>query len=383
MSSKNKKPYVEHFPDVLKKYTESKNITDSCRMVMKEKGLDFNLERFRRSFSNHLKSMTGKGDNGDKFEKYCEKVGVDPSNVTNYWYKGKHYSIHTKANQVSYKDMRNDIISQMKSYAPKYPKITRTPSKDPHLLVIDPCDVHIGKLANAMETGEDYNSEIAVKRVRDGVQGILDKTSGFNIDKIVLIAGNDILHIDTPNRKTTSGTPQDTDGMWYDNFLKAKDLYVEVIEKLMQVADVHFVFNPSNHDYMSGFFLADTISSWFKNCKNVTFDVSISHRKYFHYHSNLIGTTHGDGAKHENLPLLMAQESKENWGTTKHKYIYTHHLHHKSSKEYVGVTVETLRSPSGTDSWHHKNGYQHAAKAIEAFIHHPIHGQVSRVTHIF
>jgi len=109
-----------------------------------------------------------------------------------------------------------------------------------------------------------------------------------------LIIGNDILHIDTPRRTTTSGTPQDTDGMWYENFLNAKKLYVDVIESLLTVSDVHVTYNPSNHDYTNGFFLADVISSWFRKCENVTFDVSIKHRKYFSYGQNLIGTTHGD-----------------------------------------------------------------------------------------
>mgnify|MGYP003331832918 CR=1 FL=1 len=55
----------------------------------------------------------------------------------------------------------------------------------------------------------------------------------------------------------------------------------------------------------------------------------------------------------------------------------------KSGKDYQGVTVEYLRSPSGTDSWHHRNGYQHAPKAIEAFIHSKNFGQVARLTHLF
>ena len=171
--------------------------------------------------------------------------------------------------------------------------------------------------------------------------------------------------------------------MWYNNFLIAKKLYVEVIEHLLGVADVDFVFNPSNHDYTNGFFLADVIQSWFRKSPNIKFDCSISHRKYLKYHNNLIGTTHGDGAKSQDLPLLMAQESPQNWATTKHRYIYTHHVHHKVSKDYIGVTVESLRSPSGTDSWHHRNGYQHSPKAVEGFIHHPEHGQVARLTHLF
>jgi len=314
---------------------------------------------------------------------YCETRGIDFNSIIEYWDKTKEYSIRVRPDVKAISDIGREIIEQMKDYAPSYPVITRSPQSNPHLLVVDPADVHIGKLARSFETGEDYDSEIAVKRVKEGVQGILDKSSGFNIDKILLIIGNDILHIDTPKRTTTSGTPQDTDGMWYDNFLKAKNLYVDIIEMLLSVADVHITFNPSNHDYTNGFFLADVIHTWFRGSKNVHFDISPAHRKYFQYGNNLIGTTHGDGAKTMDLPLLMAVEAKDYWSDTKHRYVYTHHVHHKNSKDYAGVTVESLRSPSAADSWHHKKGYQHNPKAIEGFIHHPDYGQVARLTHIF
>ena len=314
---------------------------------------------------------------------HCKMRGIDFSSVKEYWDKTKEYSIKVRPEVIHMRDICSELIEEMKNYSPHYPKISRTKSIDGHLLVIDPADVHIGKLATSFETGEEYNSEIAVQRVRDGVKGILSKAKGFNIDQIVLVIGNDILHIDTPKRTTTSGTPQDTDGMWYDNFLKAKNIYVEVIEMLLYVADVHVMYNPSNHDYTNGFFLADVIKTWFRKSKNITFDTSISHRKYFRYHKNLIGTTHGDGAKSQDLPLLMAQEASSDWSETRHRYVYTHHVHHKTSKDYVGVTVESLRSPSGSDSWHHRNGYQHNPKAVEGYLHHPIHGQIARLTNIF
>ncbi len=313
----------------------------------------------------------------------CDEKGIPLKDVSHYWYKGENFSIHVKNKPVDYEQIREELIASMNEYSPSYPKIKRTLPKDGHCLIIDPADIHIGKLASSFETGEDYNNQIAVSRVKEGVQGILDKSAGYNIDHIVFIGGNDILHIDTPKRTTTSGTPQDTDGMWYENFLVAKQLYVEVLEMLISIADVHFVFNPSNHDYTNGFFLSDVIQSWFRNCDNITFDCSIAHRKYFQYHNNLIGTTHGDGAKQGDLPLLMAHEAPEIWSDVKHRYIYTHHVHHKTSKDYMGVTVESLRSPSASDSWHHRNGYQHAPKAVEGFIHSKEHGQVARLTHIF
>jgi len=310
--------------------------------------------------------------------------GISPNKVNHYWHKSEHYSLHVKEEdeKEEAENLAKNLIEELKAFAPKYPTLKRSKCEDGHLLVIDPADVHIGKLCSALESGEDYNQNIAVKRVKEGVQGILDKANGFNIDKINFIGGNDILHIDTPHRKTTSGTPQDTDGMWYENFLNAKKVYIDALEMLLTVADVHFTFNPSNHDYISGFFLADVIKTHFRNCKNITFDCSISHRKYFKYHNNLIGSTHGDGAKMTDLPLLMAGESKD-WSSVKFRYIYTHHVHHKTSKDFqANVTVESLRSPSGTDSWHDRNGYA-SKKAIEGFIHSKENGQVARLTHYF
>jgi hypothetical protein len=319
----------------------------------------------------------------EALSKECESTGIPVEDVNHYWYKSQKFSMFIKQKEKGYEEIRDEIVASMLAHAPSYPKISRDPVTNGHLLVVDPADIHIGKLASSFETGEDYNNQIAVQRVLDGVHGILSKANGFNIDKILFVIGNDILHIDTPKRTTTSGTPQDTDGMWYSNFILAKRLYVQCIELLMQVAPVHVVFNPSNHDYTNGFFLADALSSWFNNAEDIHFDVSISHRKYFRYHENLIATTHGDGAKPNDLPLLMAHEASNEWALCKHRYIYTHHLHHKWSKDMMSVCVEGLRSPSGTDSWHHRNGYQHAPKAIEGFIHHPNHGQIARITHLF
>jgi len=348
-------------------------------------GTSFNPETIRKGISKMEAKLARQQDNPG-LAKHCEERGIDINGVSLYWDKTKDYSVAVRLdkNQVTYENLRDEIIEKMDAHSPKYPNIERDFLVDGHLLVVDPADVHIGKLATAFESGEDYNSHIAVKRVHEGVEGILQKVKGFNIDQIMLVIGNDILHVDSPRNTTTSGTSQDVCQMWYDNFLMAKQLYVEVIEKLTSVADVHVVFNPSNHDYTNGFFLADAIKSWFRHSTNITFDCSIAHRKYYRYFENLIGTSHGDGAKQADLGLLMATEAKKEWGDTKHRYFYTHHVHHKTSKDMIGLTIESLRSPSGNDSWHHRNGYGvGGVKAIEGFLHSKEHGQICRITHIF
>jgi hypothetical protein len=317
------------------------------------------------------------------FLRHCKERGIDPETVNEYWDKTKEFSVRVKGpSQKTYEDVRDQVIEEMRKHAPAYKTLTRSVIKDPHLLVISPADLHIGKICTAFETGEEYDSNIAVKRALEGVEGLIKRASGYEIERVLLIIGNDILHVDNPDNKTTKGTRQDVSEMWYTSFLKAKRLYVEIIELLTAVADVHIVFNPSNHDYMSGFMLADSVFSWFHKAKNITFDVSPSHRKYFRYVNNLIGSTHGDGARGDALPLLMADESPD-WSNCRHRYFYTHHRHHKEAKDRGSVAIESFRSPTATDSYHHKHGYQHAPQALEAFIHHPTNGQVARLSYIY
>ena len=231
-----------------------KNQSEVARIVAKEFGL-FPTKNFTRKVQHAIHKNIGIIDE-------CERVGIDIDNVKRFWHKSKHYSIEVVGDkkEFNYNDFREDFISEISKWSPQYRTISRERVTDGHCLLFDPADIHIGKLCSSFETGEDYNQQIAVKRVREGLNGIIQKSNGWNIDKIIFVAGNDVLHTDTPKRTTTSGTPQDTDGMWYENFLTAKRLLVEIIETLMMIADVEVVYNPSNHDYMSGFMLLDSVT---------------------------------------------------------------------------------------------------------------------------
>ena len=171
-----------------------------------------------------------------------QEAGVDVESVKHGWLKTKQASLffknplHKDEAENKLEELSKKLVEDLKEFAPKFPKLVCQEKNKEYLLVIDPADIHIGKLADSFETGEDYNNQIAVKRVKDGVQGILNKAKGFPIEKILFIGGNDILHIDTPTRSTTGGTPQDTNGMWYSNFLIAKQLYVDI---LMPVSYTH------------------------------------------------------------------------------------------------------------------------------------------------
>lgn len=389
------------------KIFELYNKLGSYSAVAQQLGID------RRTVKRHVNSVH---DENSVLVKEATRTGIPLDRVSHYWLKTKNEQgddvsifVRNKAEIMEYEEIRDNLINDLKAYAPNptpkvYPPL---PESKQHLLVLDPADIHIGKLALTEETGSrDYNINVAIQRVLNGTTDILARAQSFGVHHIVIIVGNDVLHIDTTTRTTTGGTPQDTDGQWWSMFTAARDMYIEVINRAKEIADVTIVFCPSNHDYKLGFALTDVIYAWYRNDPNVNvsdYAKSPRHRKYIRYGSNLIGVTHGDGAKNKDLPSLMQYEAREDWAQTRYCYWYVHHMHHKYrtvnsielEKDYSGVTIlssgvndidsvknisiECIRTPSEPDGWHAKNGYINQT-AIEGFLHHVRNGQVARLT---
>ena len=363
-------------------------------MLEKLKGKRLRLSAEEVELINEFRGDNLENINGNTaLDIHLKERGIDKKDVVSvkHWQSMSgdlRFSIVTKEdfglneNQI-FKKINNFI----EEYSPTYTAIKHT--KGNHLLVINPADIHIGKYANELETGEQYDCETAVVRVLEGIEGLIQKSKGFEIDRVLFCVGNDVLHIDNVYNTTTKGTHQDTDGKWWEHYEIALMLYVKCIETLRQIAPVDVIHSMSNHDYQSGFHLAHTLKSWFRKTKDVSFDITVANRKYYKYGNNLIGLEHGDGAKMDKLPLLMAQEKPEMWSKSKFRYWYLHHIHHKvkhkwlDAKDYIGVTVEYMRSPSSADSWHSRKGFCGAYKACEAFVHDKESGQVARLTHYF
>jgi hypothetical protein len=376
---------------------------------------DFNTNKVARILSKQ-KGVTF----GGALRRYCNKVvldlsqvkedlnerGVASSDFRHGWIKTKQGSYFIKnENVINYDEIREQFIQDVKDYAPVYPKIKYDFKESENLLLLDIADLHINKLTSVFETGEaNKNIESLKQTLFNKIEVLIKRTNSFNITSIIFVGGNDVLHTDSPQNTTTAGTKQDVSMMWFDAFVEARKLYIEILERLLLIAPVHFVFTPSNHDYMSGFHLAQNIQAWFHKNNNISFDVSPAHRKYIQFGASLIGLTHGDGAKEADLPDLMKIEAKEGYYNSNYCYWYTHHIHHKDKSSYKGkqkvqlekdyrdvkvintgkklhsqknrTHVEYLRSANGTDSWHHRKGYQHSPIGIECFVHSVEGGQI-------
>ena len=293
----------------------------------------------------------------------------------------------------------------------KYSRTTQHQEKQ-RVCVVSLADVHFLKLCDTAETNYSYNREIARKRCIEGINRLLSEINLKTVSRFLFVLGNDLLHVDNPRNSTTAGTVQNVDGTIFQGFIDAKLAMIDCINILKKHAQVDLIHCMSNHDWVTGWALSQTISEHFRNDDNVSFNnysISPRHRKYYKFGSNLLGFSHGDGAKEEKLYGLMVKDAREHISDSKHLYWFLHHVHHKVrnkrgpdspytiEKDHTGMTsinigkptikeeemiVEYVRTPSPPDGWHDRNGYNNQ-QAVECYIIDANEGMKTRHTEWF
>ena len=89
----------------------------------------------------------------------CQASGIPLKDVKHYWHKSEKFSIFAKNEPLSLEAMFAPILEELQTYSPKFDTIKRSKVTDPHCLIIDPADVHVGKYAAQSETGGSYDIE--------------------------------------------------------------------------------------------------------------------------------------------------------------------------------------------------------------------------------
>lgn len=267
------------------------------------------------------------------------------------------------------------LLDRIRKHAPKYGKFPPVGRSSGHMLELSMFDVHFGKLAWHVESGADYDLDITKQRYIDAVDDLLGRASMFGIEKIILPIGQDFFNIDNKRNETTAGTPQDCDGRYSKIWAYGKESAILAVESCARIAPTEVIYSPGNHDELSSYHLCDYLSAWFRHNKRVTVDASPKKRKYVQYGPVVIGFTHGNNEKHNDLVGIMLHEARELMAKSRTLEIHTGHFHKAKTTRFVntdthsgGVRLRILPSLSGTDSWHYDHGYVGSLQAAEGYL---------------
>jgi transposase-like protein len=240
-------------------------------------------------------------------------------------------------------------------------------------------DHHLGMYSWAAETGADYDIDIA-SNVLNGAMDTLVRAAPPARRAVIAVLG-DFFHYDSNDAVTPAHKNLlDADG----RAQKMVEAGVTLLRRAVAAVRVkhpwvHLIGEPGNHDPYSMMFLRVMLSVFFENDKYISVDKAPGHFHYLEFGVNLIGTHHGDKAKMERLPGIMAADMAEAWGRTKHRTWWTGHVHHEQIKEYPGCTVESFGILAAPDAYAANHGYR-SKRSMKSIILHVKHGEIARNT---
>lgn len=279
-----------------------------------------------------------------------------------------------------------DEIAALKNEAKKsarIPKnITRPLNLNGTMLELNVPDLHLGKLAWSRETGYgNYDTKIALETFRVALDVLLSRVSHYKFDSILFVVGNDLLHSDDAEGRTTSGTYVNTDGRYHKTFIAARDMLIEAVERLRLLAPVKVLSCPGNHDSLAAWHVTDSLECYFHNYEDVEVDNTPRARKYHQYGKVMLMFTHGHTGKRADYPLTMAAEEPQMWGETKYREAHTGHIHQTKTEELHGVRVRVLPALCETDAWHSANGFTNNLRVAEAYVWSKSEGLIAQAFH--
>lgn len=277
--------------------------------------------------------------------------------------------------QIVTSNLKQELLDEIKNYSIKYPKI-EYPNIIGYkqLLQINIFDLHFGKHSWEEETGENFDIHIATAEYLDCMKRLLLQAKPYSISRILVPIGNDFFNVDNRLNMTTNGTLQNEDTRWQKTFSRGRQMLIQAIDMLSQIAPVDVIVVPGNHDMERSFYLGEALEGWYHNNPNVNINNSPKLRKYYRYGNTLLGFTHGRDEKIVDLPIIMASEAPELWAVTKYREWHLGHVHHKkemkwiSTQEFKGVTVRFMRSLTPNDAWHYQKGYVGQIRSGEGFV---------------
>ena len=239
-------------------------------------------------------------------------------------------------------------------------------------------DAHIGMLAHAAETNENFDLKIAERELCAAICILIDEMP--NCERIVINDLGDATHYDNLTATTAaSGHPLDADGR-HPKMLRVYSRTMRfIVDKVLTKAKfVDVIINQGNHSRINDFWMRELLTVAYGHTGRVTVldndNVFIPYRMG----NTLVMVHHSDKCPPARLVGVMTSDFRKDFGETEHHYIDVGHVHHHFvSKEHPSVVIESWNHLAANDKWAHESGYR-ARKAISVVLRSRTYGDMGR-----
>jgi hypothetical protein len=242
-------------------------------------------------------------------------------------------------------------------------------------------DLHMGMYCWGAETGKSWDLSIADKELNAAVDKLFAKVP--DTEYAVILGGGDAFHADNNmNQTLKSKNLLQVDGRYSKVFGAVCRYFVRLVDRaLLKHSRVDFRILIGNHDEHSAIAMAHYLAAYYRLEPRARVSVDPNAFWFYRYGSTFLAATHGDKARAAAMPAIMATRKADIWGSSKHRYAHTFHLHRgeKIAGEAGGAVVEVHAVAIPNDAWAHEQGFISNRK-MQAIIYSPTGGETDRYT---
>lgn len=271
------------------------------------------------------------------------------------------------------------LEKRFSAYAGIAPLIPAPSGCDEDLLTIYPlADLHVGMYAWHLETGDDYNVEIATDLVRKNISALVAKSDPSK--RAIILGLGDLLHVgDQTNQTQRSKHQLDVDSRWERVYDAAATMMTDVVDLVSQRhAEVDLVILPGNHDEDAAKCLRVAMSLFYRSNGRINVYKNPGLHWFGRHGQCLFGATHGHALRSpERMAMMLATDRAKDWGETVHRSFFFGHIHSETVKEVGTVRVESFNTPAAKDAYAAGGGWR-SGRSMSSITFHRKDGEIGR-----
>jgi hypothetical protein len=241
-------------------------------------------------------------------------------------------------------------------------------------------DAHIGMLAHAAETGENFDLKIGERELCGAIAQLIDEMPAC--ERCVVNDLGDFTHYENFTATTeASGHALDHDS----RFPKMIKTYARVMRfivdrALTKAKTVDVIINQGNHSRTNDIWMAVLLNIAYEGTGRVNVLDNDSVFIGYRMGRTLVMVHHSDKCPPKRLPGVMTSDFRQDFGETEFHYVDIGHVHHRHvAVDEGGIVVESWNHLAANDKWAHEAGYR-SSKSISVVLRSKTYGEIGRRT---
>ncbi|EDF0091280.1 metallophosphoesterase [Salmonella enterica] len=240
-------------------------------------------------------------------------------------------------------------------------------------------DFHLGMLAWADESGDDWDMKIAEDLFSRWFDAAFQKAPDAGVGVINLLG--DFAHFDSLDAVTpASGHVLDAD----TRYQKLVRYMIRMVRRVVNMAlvkhkNVHLLIVQGNHDESGMIWLAEMFNTLYDNEPRVFVDTSADVYKMVQHGKTTLFFHHGHKARFDAIEPVMIAKFRKAFGESVYSYAHVGHLHHQKIVESRNMIVEQHRTLAAKDAYASRGGWM-SGRSANVITYSAECGEVARLT---